>query len=310
MTENSHNILIPFGRDAQGVMRRPSEVPNGIACGCFCASCGMRLVSKQGQILSWHFAHQGNPCPHASETAVHEMAKQIILQAQAITIPELTAFLPNGDPHRCVQPEQPIQLTNCQPEAPWHGFRPDILSDQLAIEIHVTHATEDNKRTAFAEHGIAAIEITLPQGIENQDDFAEIVLHTASRAWLFHPRQQEINAQIIEEIRQYEAKRQERLSRQRAEDEQRAKEIAERKAANEKLWLEQAEERARHQREAADKLRKEQETERLERIDRAFPYRCFACGKAGPFGFGLPGWHPPFHSCLQHRDQAYQLKIS
>ncbi|CAM8643764.1 Competence-induced protein CoiA-like [Comamonadaceae bacterium] len=46
--------------DAQGKVRFVGDVPRGAGCGCFCPICQSPLVSKQGTVNSWHFAHEAS----------------------------------------------------------------------------------------------------------------------------------------------------------------------------------------------------------------------------------------------------------
>ena len=72
--------VIPFGWHIPSKrMVAATEVPNGRACECICAACGVRLQTRQGAIRVWHFAHdEETNCQHAAEAAIHRMAKQML----------------------------------------------------------------------------------------------------------------------------------------------------------------------------------------------------------------------------------------
>lgn len=38
----------------------PQEVGRGLAANCVCAGCGKPVLSRQGDVKQWHFAHVGN----------------------------------------------------------------------------------------------------------------------------------------------------------------------------------------------------------------------------------------------------------
>lgn len=44
--------------DLSGQIRFVGDVPRGAACGCFCPTCRSPLLAKQGDVNSWHFAHE------------------------------------------------------------------------------------------------------------------------------------------------------------------------------------------------------------------------------------------------------------
>jgi len=84
---NAVGLKVPFG-ERVGVLYRPSEVAGGLACGCRCPGCGGHLLAKKGQTQRWHFAHYGGGGDeHCYETAVHKMAKQVLLIARQVELP-------------------------------------------------------------------------------------------------------------------------------------------------------------------------------------------------------------------------------
>lgn len=58
------------------------------------------LIARQGEIRSWHFAHEsGAECEGGTETALHLAAKQIVASAPQILIPgfEITGEVSDGN---------------------------------------------------------------------------------------------------------------------------------------------------------------------------------------------------------------------
>lgn len=43
-----------------GEMNHISEVENGLKSNCVCPYCKARLIANQGEIQTWHFAHESN----------------------------------------------------------------------------------------------------------------------------------------------------------------------------------------------------------------------------------------------------------
>jgi len=79
-----------FAIDESGRLVSADEAQRGLACGCKCQICGDALLAKQGNVRAWHFAHQSNAdCAGAAETLLHLAAKQVILVACAIHVPEV-----------------------------------------------------------------------------------------------------------------------------------------------------------------------------------------------------------------------------
>ena len=80
-----------LGLDANREIRAIDEVPNGMACGCFCPSpaCNAPLVAKnRGGRLRHHFAHKpGCGCKWAVESAITLLAKKAIEEAGVFRLP-------------------------------------------------------------------------------------------------------------------------------------------------------------------------------------------------------------------------------
>ena len=64
------------------------EVPNGNECGCICPHCKSALCAKNGgdgERMIHHFAHlSGADCIGAVESALHKMAKEIMLKSKCV----------------------------------------------------------------------------------------------------------------------------------------------------------------------------------------------------------------------------------
>jgi len=93
--------LIPFGlKLPEQILVDVSEVDRGRNCDCICSSCKTPLIARQGSKNEWHFAHDTNgastatvkACKYSFWVSVVLMAKQILKEASAITLPSLTMY--------------------------------------------------------------------------------------------------------------------------------------------------------------------------------------------------------------------------
>ena len=79
--EMSLHDEVPYG-DKKGRLLTVAEVDSGLACDCVCPACKGLLVARKGRVRRHHFAHfEADPCAYGKETAVHLMAKEILLRA-------------------------------------------------------------------------------------------------------------------------------------------------------------------------------------------------------------------------------------
>lgn len=180
LDERRVEVKIPFGKTLSGAPISVDAVERGLACECFCFSCGARLVARKGEQLQHHFAHYAEPesCVGARETSIHKFAKHVICDAQLLRLPDNLIL---GD------------MRDAQQELWLDGIRPDVLAqfDELvAIEIYVAHRVPHDKISEFVRRQMAALEIDL-SGYRNSDkteaEWRDLVLRTAPRFWLFPP---------------------------------------------------------------------------------------------------------------------------
>lgn len=177
-TNSKHGI--PFGWHAPSKrMVRPDQVARGQACECTCVACETRLIARQGAIREWHFAHGSDTnCEHATEAAIHRMAKQLVVDRGEIFVParemvraiygkkrvweetlSISAQSAGLHPVAEAVAEKSIGLPGIEGEF----FRPDVLGNldgfPIAIEIHNTHAVDDDKLLWLQEHRYSLLEI-------------------------------------------------------------------------------------------------------------------------------------------------------
>uniref|UniRef100_Q0HSR2 Competence CoiA family protein n=1 Tax=Shewanella sp. (strain MR-7) TaxID=60481 RepID=Q0HSR2_SHESR len=88
---------VPFGQDkTTGEWKDVAEVERGLACGCICPSCGLRLSARHGDEREWHFSHHTRnipkeeivDCEYSFEVSLRMMALQLLSDGAGLTVPE------------------------------------------------------------------------------------------------------------------------------------------------------------------------------------------------------------------------------
>lgn len=197
---------VPFGLRADEMVR-PEAVPNGKACGCICPECrGPLLAKNAGLKYKPHFAHMaGMGSDLCRETAIHLMAKQVLMGASQLMLPKWekqhTERDISGQPHHCVEARNAKAWTyaHAQEEVWQDGIRPDVLlSDMsavaslpLLVEIKVSHAVDQFKAQLVQKRGWAMMEIDVSKaldGLIEDVSFEDFVLNSAPREWIHAPK--------------------------------------------------------------------------------------------------------------------------
>lgn len=207
-------MKIPFGlRTHDQRMVDPTEVTKGQSCGCICPDpdCGKKLIAKQGVINEWHFAHEaGADCASGVESALHKMAKQLIMERSQIWVPERSFHREVLGSHDdveggyCWKQSLSIEvcaeglktLTNCIEEKQIETRRPDVLAEldgyPIAIEIAHTHFCDEAKLDWLKARNLTTLEIDV--GMSPDIEMADIRLVLEARlfsssphkTWLVH----------------------------------------------------------------------------------------------------------------------------
>jgi hypothetical protein len=72
--------------DGIGAIRFPGDVPRGALCACFCPVCNSPLVSKQGAVNAWHFAHEAGQerpeCPVGAANLLRRLVAELLLSGE------------------------------------------------------------------------------------------------------------------------------------------------------------------------------------------------------------------------------------
>jgi len=218
-SKNQRDIGIPFGLKS-GRMVSPSEVESGLVCGCQCPECDASLIAKKGQFYQWHFAHHGAACEGGAETAIHRMAKQILMEEKQVELPAYNFTLGVEDPsgtklqllERMVEASL-SQYDLVQLEVTKGGRRPDAIGYgscggiEHRIEVFVHHAVDSKKAADLEAEDCACFEIFLGDlvGHITYPQLRIAVTAAPERIrWISYPGQsrarEQLNARLQEEL--------------------------------------------------------------------------------------------------------------
>lgn len=144
----------------------------------FCADCRTQFVAVQPSDprKQWFFRHEVlNECEGSRETAIHQMAKQILIEERKIMLPYLV-LKPEPEVYRKYKYHDEIELYRLGERRLYHfdavqdeiwdnGRRPDIVAvsgnRKLFIEIVVTHDLDEEKLSWIRKQNISTLRVLL-----------------------------------------------------------------------------------------------------------------------------------------------------
>ena len=179
------SALLTYALDIKNQLVQIDSVKHGSSCQCRCPHCLAPLDAKNGgQIREHHFAHShGHYCEGAYETALHLLAKQIILEQGGIMLPE------SDDKNK---PHGFVKLGNIKVEQWDDTFKicPDIegIMDngkRILIECLVTHKVKDKKYNIIIDNNLLCVEIDLNWLELNKESLQKFLTQeSADRKWI------------------------------------------------------------------------------------------------------------------------------
>lgn len=127
------------------------NVANGLLCHCVCADCNNEMEAVQGEKREWHFRHRiDSKCKGGLETAIHKLAKEIIVNNNIINLPK-----------------KPLYYSEAQAEVKLETYVPDVSvlseGEPVYIEIYVCHKVEPEKEKFYKNRKLNSFEIDLSQ---------------------------------------------------------------------------------------------------------------------------------------------------
>lgn len=168
-------LLNPLGllNNDPSQLVRVEDVPSGLACNCYCAKCGERFEAVHSTSRRWHFRHhESTNCDGSFESAVHLLAKEVLVQTKCLMLPELKVKTSKalwvrgtrGFWETVVEP-QLMHFDTVKDEVGMDGRVPDIVmwkgDRKLLVEIFVTHDLTEEKLVWIRERDLATISVNL-----------------------------------------------------------------------------------------------------------------------------------------------------
>jgi hypothetical protein len=203
---------------------RVENVANGLDCNCYCAGCGGRFVAVQN-VQTPHFRHHNcDDCGGSFETAVHLMAKQVLVETRTLMLPYLKVrpekkLWKGGSfvtQEIFVVERQRYHFDRVEDEVRMDGRIPDIVmwkgDRRLLVEIVVTHGICEEKLNWIRENDFPTIAVNMSWAhydislamIRNALHDGRMVNCTPRlniMTWVHHPRQaatqEEVNQQYL-----------------------------------------------------------------------------------------------------------------
>lgn len=187
-----------------------TSVPLGATCNCVCPKCGDPVVAKNrdfaSRVTQMHFSHAKNAeCAvrggeTAPETALHLLAKDILVDGLRIAIPGLLLFPEAKQTEfRQLFPAKRIKFRSATKE-PWRpavqsglDMRPDVSGitekgQEIHVEFRVAHPVPPEKSDAAQKEQRWMVEIDLARfrgDTFNVDELREFIQQSSlDRAWL------------------------------------------------------------------------------------------------------------------------------
>ena len=207
---SNNQVKLSFGL-RNGELIHISTVPSGLACECYCANCGTKLIARKGEKNAHCFAHyHAEECKYAIETALHLAAKKVLEEANQIALPKLIiqeqvsrqSHTKKGEATVCEQ--HMAHITNVVPEKRLGSIIPDIIAyiddSPIIIELAVTHFVDNDKKNKISELGISCIEIDLSDVFRAADfeSVRTIVIDAITeKSWHFHTEEANVRAELI-----------------------------------------------------------------------------------------------------------------
>lgn len=231
------NIKNPYGfRDGRLIhISELGKSERGLKCNCVCPSCKGKLVARMGEKNIKNFSHYNADCENGLETTLHLLAKEIILKAKKIQLPNLSveysytatnpksftlvgtkdnkeAALTRGlltYKDKDIVKDIIIDVDKVEDEVYLKDIIPDIRiysnGNPLLVEIAVTHKVDDIKAQKIRDKNISTFEIDLSNIVNSLATISkkqiayEILVNPDNRYWIYNKRVEKIISVAIKE---------------------------------------------------------------------------------------------------------------
>ncbi|SAL06737.1 Competence protein CoiA-like family protein [Caballeronia calidae] len=232
-------MKIPFGLDENGRIVDIRDVPPSVEGNFRCAECKQPVTRKQGDDRVGHFAHKAeSTCGKAFETALHLLAKQILVESDVLRAPALVCQFDArpSDEDIALFAEQTLHWNSAGETEVWvDGIRPDFRGvwqgKAIFVEVTVTHEPGKPKLEALKRLQTPTLEIDLSaarRDITVEEIRQRVLDATGGKRWVFYPGEAEVRARLEALRDQREAEEYDELERQQQDE--RRREAAQRAA--------------------------------------------------------------------------------
>lgn len=195
------------GITASGEYIHIKDSANGKSCQCFCPACKTPLIAKQGEVLSWHFAHtnSNNVTSACGESDLHLNAKLEIYKSMQICAPimfekeicdglfvpgtEVVDFTNYLKTYYGVDVTENFVLSfdSMKIESRLDGFIPDLIgwvgAKQFIIEVVVTHDIDEKKLKWIKENEINCLRLRF--STKKSDGSQSKIIAEPQADWVF-----------------------------------------------------------------------------------------------------------------------------
>lgn len=181
----SGKAYLTYALNQKGDLVHVDSVPNGNECGCFCPHCRSALCAKNGgngEKMIHHFAHlSGADCVGAVESALHKMAKDILLKSKCVCLPDRLDGQ-KGELHHFDRVEVEFFDKNTRLKPDCVGYNDN---KSLWVEFKRTHAVDSKKKGKIISAHIDCIEIDLNACNLDPIELKEFITNsTERRIWI------------------------------------------------------------------------------------------------------------------------------
>lgn len=168
----------------KGKLVHVDSVPNGLLCGCTCPKCNSELIAKnEGKHNTHHFAHVGNSdCVGAVESALHKMAKEILLEHKRVMMPSY----PSG-----ASSLRQFSKIDVECYCKELALRPDCVGynengNALWVEFKRSHEVDTDKATKIQKAKIECVEIDINECHLDPDKLRAFIENSVEkRQWIY-----------------------------------------------------------------------------------------------------------------------------
>lgn len=167
------------------------DTERGLKCQCVCADCGSPLVARMGEKVAHYFAHHRREdySQACGETAIHLLAKVIILRSKQVSFP-IHSEVKEGHDDLYEKVTSSLstfreKVSLIEPVAehylPTASFKPDVFAKldlfgelhDVAIEIAVTHFVDEEKYLKVSAANINMLEVDLSKLLFNEGEITQ-----------------------------------------------------------------------------------------------------------------------------------------